>query len=73
MIEIDHQQLDPATLDNLLGELVLREGTDYGALEYSLDDKKKQLHQLLIEGKVVITFNNEDGSCDVVRRESRFL
>jgi uncharacterized protein YheU (UPF0270 family) len=30
MLEIDHNILEPETLDNLLGEIVLREGTNYG-------------------------------------------
>ena len=33
------QQIEPRNLDNLIKEFVLREGTDYGAVEASLQHK----------------------------------
>jgi len=47
MIEINHRHLMPETLHALLTEIVLREGTDYGEVEVSIDDRKKQLLKLL--------------------------
>ncbi len=68
MIEIDHRQLALDTLDNLLTEIVLREGTDYGEMEISVEDKKKQLQHLLEIGKAVIVYHASEGFCDVINK-----
>ena len=68
MINIDHRQLAPDTLDNVLTDIVLREGTDYGEKELSLDDKKKQLQHKLEIGKVVIVYHASEGFCDVINK-----
>lgn len=68
MIEISHRQLAPKTLDNLLTEIVLREGTDYGEQEISLEDKKRQLQHSLETGKTMIIYYASEGFCDVVNR-----
>lgn len=66
MIEINHRQLDPETLDNLLAEIVMREGTDYGHQEISLEDKKQKLRDQLELGKAKILFDAKEGFCDIV-------
>jgi len=58
MIEIDHRHLESETLDTLLMEIVLREGgTDYGVVEVSVEDKKKQLLDLLSLGQAAIVYH----------------
>ncbi|VEH68180.1 phosphopyruvate hydratase [Rodentibacter pneumotropicus] len=37
---IPWQELEPATLDNIVESVILREGTDYGAEEIPLARKK---------------------------------
>ncbi len=66
MIEIDHRLLDAETLDNLLIAIVLREGTDYGEAEWSLEDKKRQLQLALLSGKGVLICGSKTGWCEVV-------
>jgi len=39
------QQIAPETLESLLREFVLREGTDYGEIEISVQDKIDQVKQ----------------------------
>ncbi|ANW24104.1 hypothetical protein BA953_07685 [Vibrio coralliilyticus] len=51
------QQIDPGTLDNLIREFVLREGTDYGELEISLQDKVDQIKSQLESGEAVVVFS----------------
>ena len=68
MIEIDHRQLEPDTLDNLLTEIVLREGTDYGEQEMSIEDKKRQLQSSLETGKTMIVYHASEGFCDVINK-----
>lgn len=54
---IPWQQLNPATLDAVLEDYVLREGTDYGEQELSLAEKKQNLKQQLELGIVVIVYS----------------
>ncbi len=66
MIEIDYRQLNTDTLESLLTEIVLREGTDYGETEYTTEEKKSQLKSALISGKAVIIFDASNNHCDIV-------
>ena len=65
---IPYQKLQEETLLNLIQEFIMREGTDYGHGEYSIEDKIKQVLQQLKEGKVQIVFDNEDQSFNIVVR-----
>jgi uncharacterized protein len=40
---IPYEQLDQITLNNLVEQYILREGTDYGEVEYSLAQKTQQV------------------------------
>ena len=43
LIEVPWQELEESTLNNLIEEFVTRDGTDYGELELSMDQKVKQV------------------------------
>lgn len=49
--------LDQDTLYNLIESFVLREGTDYGNEEASLEEKVAQVKLQLKEGSVVIVYS----------------
>jgi uncharacterized protein YheU (UPF0270 family) len=55
IIPID--ELPSATLDAIIEEFVLREGTDYGANECSLVEKIAQVKNQLLTGAVVLVFS----------------
>ncbi|ARC91153.1 hypothetical protein B6A42_01995 [Vibrio coralliilyticus] len=59
------QQIDPDTLDNLIREFVLREGTDYGELEVSLQDKVDQIRNQLESGEAVVVFSELHETVDI--------
>ena len=63
---IPFEQIAPETLESLIREFVLREGTDYGAVEVSLDTKVKQVLTQLESGKLVITYSEIHESIDIV-------
>ena len=65
-MRIPWQQLDTETLNNLLESVVLREGTDYGEQEVSLDAKVEQLRQKLKSGEAVIVYSELHESVDIV-------
>ncbi|MEL7291157.1 MAG: YheU family protein [Pseudomonadota bacterium] len=59
------QQIDPDTLDNLIREFVLREGTDYGATEVSLQQKIEQIKAQLQSGEAVVVYSELHESVDI--------
>ena len=67
-MEIPYQKLDPETLRGLIESFVLREGTDYGEQEYSLQDKVEQVHSHLKQGLAAIVFDEETESCSIVAK-----
>ena len=65
---IPYQQLTTDTLDSLLEEHALREGTDYGENEVSLADKVEQLKQQLVSGFVVIVYSELHESVNLIKK-----
>lgn len=55
-------QLSAQALRGLIEEFITREGTDYGDIVYTLDDKVAQVERQLQVGDVVIVFNAEENS-----------
>ncbi len=68
MVEINFQQLAPDILNNLLLEIVLREGTDYGEVERSTESKIAQLKSVLNSGKAIIMFDAVSNQCDIIEK-----
>jgi uncharacterized protein YheU (UPF0270 family) len=56
-VEIPIDKISPEALDNIVREFILREGTDYGAVEISLETKLKQVHAQIKKGDVKIIFD----------------
>lgn len=54
---IPWQDLAPETLDSLIESYVLREGTDYGEYERSLQDKVEDVKQQLVSGEIVLVWS----------------
>lgn len=59
------QQIDPETLDSLIREFVLREGTDYGVQEISLQKKIDQVKAQLQRGDAVIVYSELHETVDI--------
>jgi uncharacterized protein YheU (UPF0270 family) len=67
---IPWQQIAAETLDNLIKEFVLREGTDSGDTEWSLDDKVSHVKAQLENGEAVIVFSELHETVDIQLRRS---
>jgi hypothetical protein len=65
-IVIPHQELSPEALRGVLESFVLREGTDYGAREVSLEQKVAQVLRQLERGEAQILFDAVLESVDIV-------
>ena len=64
-MEIPYQALSPDTLNNLIQELVTRDGTDYGDTEVSLQEKVRQVKLKLASGEAVIRYDEKLETCDI--------
>ncbi|EKM16214.1 hypothetical protein VCHENC01_0065 [Vibrio harveyi] len=62
---IPWQDIAPETLENLIREFVLREGTDYGSVEVSLQSKIDQVKTQLETGEAVIVFSELHETVDI--------
>ena len=64
------ERLSATALDQLIEEFVTRGGTDYGETECPLPKKKQAVHAQLLSGEVVIVFDPETSTSDIVTRRS---
>ena len=71
MISIEYHLLSQAALDGLLSKIVLREGTAYGDVGISFEDKKKALLNQLKKGYARIICDPEDGRCEIMRADDK--
>ncbi len=65
-MEIPLDQLSPDALRNLVEEFVTRDGTDYGAVERSVDDKIEHVMSQLDAGEARIVFDPETQTANVM-------
>jgi uncharacterized protein len=66
-IEVAYTDLSPEALRGVLESFVLREGTDYGEREYSLQEKVAHVLRQLERGEARIVFDPNTESVQIVR------
>lgn len=67
---IPRQDLAPETLDNLIESFVLREGTDYGEQERSLEQKVSDVKRQLKSGDVVLVWSELHETVNIMHRNA---
>jgi len=65
-IEVPHTELSAELLQAVIESFVLREGTDYGEGEFSLEDKVAKVIAQLKRGDAKIVFDPETDSVTIV-------
>jgi uncharacterized protein YheU (UPF0270 family) len=70
-VDVPHTALAQDVLRAVIESFVLREGTDYGERELSLDDKVRRVVRLLERGDARIVFDPRTESVDVVTQDRR--
>jgi uncharacterized protein YheU (UPF0270 family) len=65
-IEVPYDQLDPATLRNVIEEFVTREWSELSDTGYSLEDKIEQVLQQLKEKKAKVVFDFTSNTANIV-------
>jgi uncharacterized protein YheU (UPF0270 family) len=71
LIPIRHTQLSPAALRAVVESFVLREGTDYGEREFSLEEKVAQVLRQLERDEARIVFDPHTQSVTIVAGAGR--
>ena len=69
-IVVPHRELTADLLRAVIESFVLREGTDYGEKEYSLDEKVARVVRQLERGEAQIVFDPETESVDIAVRRA---
>jgi uncharacterized protein len=64
-LEIPHTELSPAALRGVIESYVLREGTEYGMHEFTLEQKFDHVLQQLLKRKARILYDPETESITI--------
>jgi len=70
-IHVPHTELSADALRGVIESFVLREGTDYGVSEYSLDEKVVHVMRQLQRGEARIFFYPLTETIDIVVADTR--
>ena len=63
---VPYQQLSEAALEGVVDEYVTREGTEYGAEDHPLEEKRAAVRRQLERGEAAIVFDAESESVSLV-------
>jgi len=63
------EQINEETLTAIIEDFILREGTDYGAIDASKGDKVAQVKLQLQQGSAVIVYSELHESINILPRE----
>jgi len=69
-VRVPVQYLTPELLRKVVEAFVLREGTDYGARERTLDEKVADVIRQLNDGSADVVYDPQSQSVDIVLAES---
>ena len=69
-MEVPHTHLSPEALRNLAEAFVTRDGTDYGRVEKTLEDKVAALMGQLERGEAAILYDSESQTINIVPRRA---
>jgi uncharacterized protein YheU (UPF0270 family) len=71
VIKIPLESLSAEALEGVIEAFVLREGTDYGHRDFTLEEKREAVRRQLRQGVAEIWFDPETGSTTVRLRDQR--
>ena len=65
-MEIPHTQLSDEALQAIIEEFISREGSEYGLIEYSFEEKVRHVIKQLERGEVIVTFDVVSETCNLM-------
>lgn len=69
IIEVPFEALEPSTLRSVVESYALRDGTDYGTQEISIEAKVDQLIKQLHSKRICLVYDPELESCTLISAE----
>ena len=66
-MRIPFERLSPEALRGVVDDFILREGTDYGHGEPSLEEKRAAVMRQLRSGEAYVVFDAETETCSILR------
>lgn len=66
-IEVPADQLSESAMAGVIENFILREGTDYGAVEASYDTKAAQILRQIKRGEIRLIFDQESETVSLLR------
>lgn len=69
-MEIPYQKLSQEALEKVIEEYITREGTDYGQIEYSLEEKRKSVEAQIKSGSTIIVYDSESETVNLIPKNS---
>jgi uncharacterized protein YheU (UPF0270 family) len=63
---VPYQELSPEALRAVMESFVLREGTEYGAHDFTLEEKLAHVHRQLERREAQIVFDPDTESIDII-------
>jgi uncharacterized protein len=63
---VPYQELSPETLRGVIESFVLREGTEYGAQDFTLEEKLAHVYRQLERREARIVFDPNTESIDII-------
>jgi uncharacterized protein YheU (UPF0270 family) len=69
-MRIPYTALSSESLRGIVEEFVTREGTEYGARDYSLEEKVNRVLRQLENEEIVIEYDPDSQTCNLLTRES---
>jgi len=70
---IPYEKISTDALQGLIEEFITRDGTDYGEIEFSLDQKVVQVKRQLARGDIVIVFDPASESVSILTKHDANL
>ncbi|ETX10861.1 hypothetical protein MUS1_12855 [Marinomonas ushuaiensis DSM 15871] len=67
---IPHDSLSPDTLEQILDDIVSRDGTDYGDYDLSVAQKREQALRYLKSGEAFLLFDTESETIKMVPKDA---
>jgi uncharacterized protein len=67
-VDVPFTALSQAALLGVVDDYVLREGTEYGSADVSLERKREQVMKQLRSGEAVIVFDEVTETCTIIPR-----
>lgn len=66
---VSHELLSETAQRGVLDEFILREGTDYGHREWTIEEKRRALLRQLDDGRLQLVYNHKTQTCNLIENQ----